>query len=63
MLVVKKQSYRDTQRECQVMKEAETGVTRQSLLVLSEQAEARKNPQKVVRERGPDDILSGGFRL
>ena len=46
--VVKKQSYRDTQRECQVIKEAETGVipTRQRLLALPKQAEARKNSPK-----------------
>ena len=37
MLAVKKQSYRDTQRERQVIKEAETGVMpkKQRLLVLS----------------------------
>ena len=38
----------DTQRECQVIKEAETGVipTRQRLLALPKQAEARKNSPK-----------------
>ena len=48
MLAVKKQSYRDTQRERQVVKEAETGVmpTKQRSLVLSKQAEARKNSPK-----------------